>query len=134
MKLLDVRQAAANAVAANASRPATAIVHDSPDARLVVFRIGPGQSVAPHRNASTVTLKVIAGRGFVQGADEERPVVAGETVVFEPNELHGMRSEASDADALVLLATITPRPGERAGLERGRQMHVRVGGSSAAGP
>jgi quercetin dioxygenase-like cupin family protein len=110
MKILAVPMAASRAVAANPSRPATATLHDSADVRLVVFRLAAGQSVAPHRSASTVTLTAISGEGFVRGGDEERSVTAGDTVVFEPNELHGMRADASE---LVLLATITPRPGDR---------------------
>ena len=111
MKTLDIPRAAREAVAANVNRPTTTVVHDSPDARLVVFRIAPGQAVPPHRNASTVTLTVISGRGFIRGGDTERPVSPADTVVFEPNELHGMRAEL---EALVLLATIAPRPGTRA--------------------
>ena len=110
MKTVDLRRAAADAVAANPTRPATAVVHDSPDARLIVFRIAPGQAVPPHSNASTVTLTVVSGRGFARGGDDECALAAGQTVVFEPNELHGMRAESEE---LVLLATITPRPGSR---------------------
>ena len=110
MRFLDLRRAAADAVAPNASRPATVIVHDSADARLIVFRLAPGQSVPPHRNASTVTLTVISGRGFARGADDECALTPGEAVIFEPNELHGMRAEDEE---LVLLATIAPRPGSR---------------------
>jgi quercetin dioxygenase-like cupin family protein len=110
MKTLDIPRAARDAVAPNANRPATTVVHDSPDARLVVFRIAPGQAVPPHRNASTVMLTVISGRGLIRGGDDEQAVTPAETVVFEPNELHGMRAESEE---LVLLATITPRPGNR---------------------
>ena len=110
MKVLDVRRAAREAVAANPTRPATAIVHDTADARLIVFRLSPGQSVAPHRNASSVTLTVVSGSGLASGPDEERTVAAGDVVTYEPNELHGMRAVT---DELVLLATITPRPGSR---------------------
>ena len=110
MKTFDIPRSAREAVAANSSRPATVVVHDSSDARLVVFRIAPGQAVPPHRNASTVMLTVISGRGVVRGGDDERAVTPGEAIVFEPNELHGMRAEV---DELVLLATITPRPGNR---------------------
>ena len=110
MKVVDVHRAAREAVAANPTRPATAVVHDSDDARLVVFRLAPGQSVAPHRNASSVTLTVISGSGLTSGANEERPVTAGDVVTYDPNELHGMRAVN---DELVLLATITPRPGAR---------------------
>jgi quercetin dioxygenase-like cupin family protein len=110
VKVLDLRQAATEAVATSPTRPATAIVHDSPDARLVVFRIAPGQSVAPHRNASTVMLTAISGRGLTSGDGEERQIAAGDVVTYEPNELHGMRAVDEE---LVLLATITPRPGTR---------------------
>jgi quercetin dioxygenase-like cupin family protein len=110
MKTFNARRAAADAVAASATRPATAIIHDAPDARLLVFRIAPGQAVAPHRNPSTVLLTVLSGSGFVSGGDAEVSVSAGDVIAYEPNEVHGMR--AAD-DQLVLLATITPRPGTR---------------------
>ena len=101
---------AAAAVAANSSRPATAIAHDAPDARLVVFRIGAGQTVTPHVSPSSVVLVVAAGAGFVLGDEGERAVGAGDVISFEPNERHGMRAEAQE---LVVLAVITPRPGAR---------------------
>jgi quercetin dioxygenase-like cupin family protein len=110
MKLIRLPREATDAVATDARRPATAVVHDTPDARLVVFRISPGQSVPPHRSASTVMLSVVSGRGLVSGGDEERSVEEGDVVTYEPNELHGMR--ATDTN-FVLLATIAPRPGER---------------------
>ncbi len=114
MTTLDPRRAAREAVAANPTRPATAIVHDGPDARLVVFRLAPGQAVAPHRSPSTVQLAVLEGSGTLSGEEDgaksERPCVAGDVVLYAPNELHGMR--ATDGE-LLLLATITPRPGAR---------------------
>jgi quercetin dioxygenase-like cupin family protein len=107
---LDPRAAARAAPAASPTRPATAILHDGPDARLVVFRLAPGQAVPPHRSASTVTLAVLEGAGVLSGGDGERACVAGDVVVYAPDELHGMR--ATDAE-LLLLATIAPRPGDR---------------------
>lgn len=110
MRVFDLRRAASEARAANASRPATAIVHDSADARLVIFRLAPGQAVAPHRNASSVTLTAISGRVIASGQDEEREIAPGDVVVYEPNETHGMKAIEEEA---VLLATIAPRPGTR---------------------
>jgi quercetin dioxygenase-like cupin family protein len=111
---LDPIRAARAAVAANPTRPATAIVHDGADARLIVFRIAPGQAVAPHRSPSTVQLTVLEGDGVLTGEQDGEPVEracrAGEVVVYAPNEQHGMR--AGDRE-LLLLATITPRPGSR---------------------
>lgn len=111
MKLLDPLAAARAAVSANPSRSATAVVLDTPDARLVVFRIAPGQEVPPHTSPSTVLLTVLAGRGTIAGADEERECRAGDLVAYEPGELHSMRATGEE---LLLLATITPRPGEMA--------------------
>ncbi|MEO8560793.1 MAG: cupin domain-containing protein [bacterium] len=97
-------------MAASPERPATAILFDSPDLRLVVFRILPGQEVAPHHNASTVTLTVLHGEGMLSGREGERLCHVGELIAYEPGEQHGMRATDSE---LHLLATITPRPGER---------------------
>lgn len=102
--------ATARAAANAGARPATTIIYDSPDLRLVVFRILPGQRVAPHRSASTVMLTVLEGAGFLSGENEERACAAGDIVCYEPRELHGMRAETSE---LHLLASITPRPGSR---------------------
>jgi quercetin dioxygenase-like cupin family protein len=104
----DPRSAARAAVQASGNRPATAILHDSPDARLVVFRLAPGQQVAPHHSTSTVVLSVLEGRGIVSGADGERAVQTGDLVTYAPQEVHGMRAPDTE---LLLLATITPRPG-----------------------
>ena len=114
MTALDAMTAARHAVAAAPERPATAILHDSPDARLVVFRLAPGQHVTPHRSSSTVALQVLSGSGEVSGeadgAEPTRSVKAGDIVMYAPGELHGMRAAV---DELLLLATITPRPGRR---------------------
>ncbi len=110
MKPLDPRGAARAALTVHEQRPATAIIHDTPDARLVVFRLTPGQAVHPHTSPSTVLLTVLDGTGTLSGADSERVCSAGEMVTYDPGELHGMRATAGE---LLLLTTITPRPGER---------------------
>jgi quercetin dioxygenase-like cupin family protein len=111
MKCYDPIALAKTAVAPPTPRPATALMHDAPGARLVVFRIEPGQQVAPHTSTSTVILSITSGGGIILGAEGERTVRAGEIVVYEPGELHGMR--ALD-EQLVIMAAITPRPGAAA--------------------
>lgn len=110
MKVYSPHVAALAAAAAHSDRPATAIIHDRPDARLVVFRIEPGQRVPPHTSAATVILTVVSGSGSVTGGDEERAVGPGDVIAYEPGELHGM--EAAE-ETLVIVATIAPRPGSR---------------------
>ncbi|HEY9426280.1 MAG TPA: AraC family ligand binding domain-containing protein [Gemmatimonadaceae bacterium] len=111
MKCYDPIALAKTAVVPPTPRPATALMHDAPGARLVVFRIEPGQQVAPHTSTSTVILSIACGGGIILGAEGERTVRAGEIVVYEPGELHGMR--ALD-EQLVIMAAITPRPGAAA--------------------
>lgn len=110
MKVLSTLGAAHDAVSAQPSRPATALLHDVPDARVVVFRIEAGQEVAPHTSTSTVLLAIIEGSGTVSGASGESTVRAGDLVTYEVGELHGMKA---GSERLVLVAIITPRPGAR---------------------
>ena len=110
MRVVSALAAARDAVSAQPSRPATALLHDSPDARAVVFRIEAGQEVSPHTSASTVLLWVVAGSGTVSGVSGENPVSSGDLVTYEPGELHGMKA---GSEHLVLVAVITPRPGTR---------------------
>ncbi|HKG91611.1 MAG TPA: cupin domain-containing protein [Gemmatimonadaceae bacterium] len=109
--LLDPAVAARAAAATRPDRPATAVLVDSPDVRMIVFRLGPGQRVPPHRSPSTVVLQVLEGAGVISGPDGERAARPGQVAAFEPQELHGMR--ATDAGEVLILATIAPRPGER---------------------
>jgi quercetin dioxygenase-like cupin family protein len=111
MNVVNAHRAAGDATAARTDRPATTIVHDSPDVRVVVFRIQPGQQVVPHTNPSTVVLTVLSGAGVVSGGEGEQAVGPGAVVVYAPAELHGMRAAADAAESFLLLATIAPRPG-----------------------
>jgi quercetin dioxygenase-like cupin family protein len=107
MNVYHMPDLAAAAVTANASRPATALIHDSANARVVVFRIEPGQQVPVHTSASTVLLIVISGAGVVAGATGDRDVRAGDIVAYDVDEPHGMRA---NKEPLVIAAVIAPRP------------------------
>jgi quercetin dioxygenase-like cupin family protein len=108
VKVIAPLDAAREAVAARPERPATAIVHDAPDARVVVFRVGPEQAVPPHTSRSTVLATVVAGEGVFTGADGERALGPGTVVAYEPSEPHGWRATGGE---LVVMAVIAPRPG-----------------------
>lgn len=109
MKIYDPRALAA-AATAQPHRPATALMHDSADARIVLFRIEPGQAVPVHTSTSTVLLSVLSGSGVVVGAEGERTVHAGDIVAYDAQEPHGMRA---DREQLVIAAVIAPRPAAR---------------------
>lgn len=114
MHVHDCLAIAGKAVSGTAGRAASAIVHDSPDVRLVVFRLDPDHTVAMHTSTSTVVLSVMSGTGVisgpVNGEIQDVTVSAGSVVTYEPNELHGMRAPRGP---FVVLAAITPRPGGR---------------------
>jgi quercetin dioxygenase-like cupin family protein len=112
MKVYDPAAVAREAVAAHQARPAMAVVHDAPDARLVVFRLAAGQAVPVHTSVSSVVLHVLSGSGLVSSADGERDVRAGMVVAYEPQEPHGMRALTEE---LIVLAVIAPRPASRPG-------------------
>ena len=88
-------------------RPATQLLHDSADVRVVAFHLQAGQEVKPHRSSSTVLLQVIEGEGVFSGADSESRLTAGEAALFDREEMHGIRAVEG---ALRFLAIITPRP------------------------
>ncbi len=112
MKIHDVAAIASSAVSAKSDRPATALVHDTDDARVVVFRLDAGQVVPLHSTDSSVMLTVVGGPGFISGPIDgtvtETEVDAGTIVAYQPGEVHGMRA---GANVLVVVATIAPRPG-----------------------
>jgi quercetin dioxygenase-like cupin family protein len=112
MKVYDPVAVAHEAFAAHQARPAMAVVHDAPDARLVVFRLAAGQAVPVHTSVSSVVLHVLSGSGLVSSADGERDVRAGMVVAYEPKEPHGMRALSEE---LIVLAVIAPRPARRRG-------------------
>lgn len=94
--------------AARADRPASELLHDHADARIVAFHLHPGQKVAAHRSPSTVSVHVTEGAGVFRGGNGEVTLAAGQAAVFEPGEMHAIEA---GADALRFIAIISPRPG-----------------------
>ena len=89
-------------------RPASAVLHDEPNARVVAFHLEPGQQVPPHRSDSSVLVFVTAGEGTFAGEHDEQSLRAGESAAFAPGESHAITAGAAPLD---FLAVIAPRPG-----------------------
>lgn len=89
-------------------RPATQLLHDEPNARVVSFHVSPGQAVPPHTSDSTVVVQVLEGDGLFRGERGEARLGPGEAAVYAPGELHSM--EPVGGAPLRFLAIITPRP------------------------
>jgi quercetin dioxygenase-like cupin family protein len=110
MKTYDPMVVARNAMPFHFGRPAMALMHDSPDVRLMILRVPVGQAVPMHTSPATVLLYVLSGCGLVTGANGDRAVHPGTVVTYEPKEAHGIRAISEE---LVLLAIIAPRPANR---------------------
>lgn len=102
MKLLQPSE-----LPANADRPATRLLHDEPNVRLVAFHLQPGQVVKEHFSPSSVLLQVIEGEGLFTGDGGDARLAAGEAVMYAPGEMHGIRAES---EALRFVAVIAPGP------------------------
>jgi quercetin dioxygenase-like cupin family protein len=89
-------------------RPATRVLHDEPNLRVIAFHLLPGQIVPPHRSTSTVLVQVVTGRGRFIGEDAEATLGTGESAVYRPGETHSI---AALDEPLVFHAVIAPRPG-----------------------
>jgi quercetin dioxygenase-like cupin family protein len=100
---------------ARTERPATQILHDDTNARVVAFHLMPGQKVPPHHSNSTVLVHVLEGIGVFHGADASETLSAGSMAVFEPGETHAIDAVES---SLRFVAVITPRPrSDRPGIQ-----------------
>jgi quercetin dioxygenase-like cupin family protein len=88
-------------------RPATAVVHNEPNLRVIAFHLLPGQRVPPHHSAGTVLVRVVSGRGVFRGDDGDAVLGPGDRAVYRPGETHAI--EAAD-EALHFEAILAPGP------------------------
>ena len=88
-------------------RHASALMHDEPNCRIVFFALGPRQDVPVHTSGATVVVTVVEGSGTFTGSNAHASLKAGESVVYEPNEPHGM---TAGEQGLRFVAVIAPSP------------------------
>ncbi|HEY7527865.1 MAG TPA: cupin domain-containing protein [Candidatus Deferrimicrobiaceae bacterium] len=87
-------------------RPVSKLLYDSEAARIVVFGLMAGQEIPPHTAPSRVVLHIIQGKGVFLTGRGEQPAQAGDFVITEPDEPHGLKA----AEKTVMMAVIAPRP------------------------
>lgn len=83
----------------------TELVHDSDDARIVIFYLDAGQQVEQHVSTSSVSVLVLKGSGKWIGS-QEKDYTQGDLCCYEPQEPHGFTAK----ERSILLAFITPSP------------------------
>ena len=93
--------------ASRADRHASALMHDEANSRIVFFALEPGQEVPVHTSSATVVVTIVDGSGTFIGDGVTSPMKAGESVVYEPNEPHGM---IAGEHGLRFVAVISPSP------------------------
>lgn len=94
--------------ASREERPATEILHDEPNVRVIAFHLLPGQKIPPHKNNSTVLVQVVSGSGRFHGAESDAWLSEGQGALYEPGEMHAIEAGAAP---LRFLAILSPRPG-----------------------
>jgi quercetin dioxygenase-like cupin family protein len=87
-------------------RPVSKLLYDSDAMRVVVFGLEAGQEIPPHTAPSHVVLHIIQGKGVFLTGRGEQPAQAGDFVITEPDEPHGLKA----AEKTVMMAVIAPRP------------------------
>ncbi len=96
--------------APRADRPASALLHDEDNVRVVAFSLLPRQVVPAHSSHSSVLVHVLRGSGRFLGAAGTAGALAlepGQSAVYEAEERHSI--EAGEA-GLEFLAVIAPAP------------------------
>ncbi|MFI5315980.1 MAG: cupin domain-containing protein [Myxococcota bacterium] len=80
---------------------------------LDLYCLEPGQSQKPHAHAGCDKVYLVAaGRGRFRVGDEERELAAGEAVMADSDELHGIQNDSGAR--LVVLTLMAPPPGKHA--------------------
>ena len=87
-------------------RPVSKLLYDSGAVRIVVFGLKAGQEIPPHTAPSRVVLHIIQGKGVFLTGSGEQPAQAGDFVITEPDEPHGLKA----VEKTVMMAVIAPRP------------------------
>jgi quercetin dioxygenase-like cupin family protein len=82
------------------------LVHDSPYMKILNFNYKAGQHMPVHSHdiEGQVSMVILEGEGEFLGADTPKPVKAGDVLVCEIAEPHGLKAKTD----LRLLVTIAP--------------------------
>lgn len=78
------------------------VIHSDARATISELAFAKGASIPVHSNPNTTWFIVIEGGGFVLVGDEERPVAAGEAVLWPANLVHGARTVGGAMRAFVV--------------------------------
>ncbi len=84
------------------------LVYDNEHARVIRFYLMEGQEIKPHKSPSSVFITVLKGKleFFIGKTNSSEILKEGDTVFYEPEELHGFKA----IEKSIVEAVITPNP------------------------
>ena len=82
---------------------------DAPNFYLRLFDVAPGGNTPLHSHDWEHEVFVVSGRGKIVLADSEQPLVEGDAVLVQPNEVHQF---VNDTESLMRMICVIPRPEE----------------------
>lgn len=88
-------------------RPVLADNIDPPNFHLRVFDIAPGGHTPKHTHDWEHEVFVVSGEGKISLSDRDEPLVAGDAVFVEPNELHQF---VNDGSGTMRMICVVPKP------------------------
>ncbi len=96
----------------NEERVFSEVAYEDQNAKVVRFYLKGGQEVKPHTSPSSVFISVLKGKLTFICPDEEVTLTAGDSIFYEPKEIHGFKA----LEDSVVEATISPNPSIRRSL------------------
>jgi quercetin dioxygenase-like cupin family protein len=89
--------------------PIRSVITESPDATVVAWHVGPGQTIAAHvhpRGQDTWTILSGQGDYRFNAAGEARTIVAGDVVLARTGDVHGVTNLSSEP--LRFISVVSP--------------------------
>lgn len=91
----------------SAEGPVKQFLHDSPQMKMALLCLEPGQEIPPHGAPAMVMMQVLEGEGEFTVGKEKKRGVAGNIFPCAPDHPHGIRA----LSRLAVLAVVAPNPG-----------------------
>ena len=86
--------------------PQRELVYEDGNVKVIRFYLKEGQEIKPHRSPSSVLITVLKGNLTFSCEKGEETLNQGDTIFYEPQELHGFKALKDS----VVEATIAPNP------------------------
>ncbi|NOY52512.1 MAG: cupin domain-containing protein [Deltaproteobacteria bacterium] len=87
--------------------PVKQFLQDTPEMKMALLCMEAGQEIPPHGAPARVMMQVLDGEGEFTLGNKKRKGIAGNLLLCNPDEPHGVRA----VTRLTVLAVVAPNPG-----------------------